>query len=214
MGSKLPISFTSYQCGSRVITPILRMLKDGPVNDVIEEVTLEWAQYVVFVASFHAAWIWGCVLTVVNESSAFHLALLSVILCVGIHLLLFKQSISLDQLYSKYRQLESQISHMGRLLLWHLWQRISPITKMCNAPVSRRLTHLGGWMGLLPPALPEKDKRPYAYNEMATSREIRLLRLVPRPFSRVVRCRMEHHPLDRLPDYEAISYTWGDETKT
>jgi hypothetical protein len=205
-GFEFPQLLYLYQSGSKMIGPVFRMLKDGPVEDEVEEVTLEWAQYGVFFASFHAAWIWGCVLATVKESSIFRLALLSAILCVGVHWLFFKPSISLDQAYIKYRQLESQISYWRGWLLWQLWLRIRPVAENFDMPVGRMLTQLGRGMRILPP-VPGKGEKPYRYKKMSISKEIRLLRLVPSPFSCVVRCCMEHYTLDQLPDYEAISYS-------
>ena len=202
-----------HQSGSKMVAPIFRMLKDGPAGDEVQEATLEWAQYGVFVASFHAAWIWSCVSATVRDLSILHLALLSALLCAGIQWLFFKPSISLDQAYSKYRQLESQIMFRRNWLLWQIFLQIRPIAEKVVMPIGRIVTQLGRGMRILPPAVPAKDKKSYRYNEMAALTEIRLLCLVPSPFSRVVRCRMENHPLDQLPDYEAISYTWGDESK-
>jgi hypothetical protein len=69
-------------------------------------------------------------------------------------------------------------------------------------------------MRILPPFVDENADQPFMYDRMVVPTEIRLLRLYPNPFNRVVRCRMEHHTLDQAPDYEAISYNWGDSTKT
>jgi len=69
-------------------------------------------------------------------------------------------------------------------------------------------------MRILPPVVLEKPDRLYIYDKIVTSTEIRLLYLVPSTISRVICCRMEHHPLDQAPEYEAISYTWGDNSRT
>lgn len=69
-------------------------------------------------------------------------------------------------------------------------------------------------MRILPSVVLEKTERLYIYDKILTSTEIRLLYLVPSISSRVICCRMEHHPLDQAPEYEAISYTWGDNSRT
>ncbi|KAI1498792.1 heterokaryon incompatibility protein-domain-containing protein [Biscogniauxia marginata] len=52
---------------------------------------------------------------------------------------------------------------------------------------------------------------PYTYARRLTSgMEIRLLKLYPRANDEEVRCEIVYHPLEKLLDYEAISYTWGD----
>ncbi|KAI1633258.1 heterokaryon incompatibility protein-domain-containing protein [Biscogniauxia mediterranea] len=54
---------------------------------------------------------------------------------------------------------------------------------------------------------------PYKYSRRLTSgMEIRLLKLYPSADSDEIRCQVVYHPLEKLLDYEAISYTWGDTT--
>jgi Heterokaryon incompatibility protein (HET) len=202
------------QSGSKMIAPIFRMLKDGPTEDEKEELILVWVQYGVVVATFYAPGIWAYVSTTVKDVSVYHLALLTVILSMGISWLVFQPFSTLDRAYVKYRQLESQVLEMRRLLVWQSWNTVRPIFEVCNKPVRRMLTRIGRGMRILPPVVPEKNERPFKHDKMVTLTEIRLLRLVPSPFSRVVRCHMEHHPLDQAPSYEAISYHWGDNSTT
>ena len=52
---------------------------------------------------------------------------------------------------------------------------------------------------------------PHTYTALAEG-EIRLARLVPGPYSATVEVSLEHHILGspEIPEYEALSYTWGD----
>ena len=54
----------------------------------------------------------------------------------------------------------------------------------------------------------------YQYLPLQHPREIRLLRVEPCGESDAVRCSITHVDLDHKPRYEALSYTWGDPTKS
>jgi Heterokaryon incompatibility protein (HET) len=203
-----------YMSGSDLFTPIFRIFKEGTLGDGADELTLAWLKLGVFVTSFHAVWTWNFVWTTIRELPTYQFAALSLILCLGIYWVFFEPSVTLDGVYGKYRRLDYLISYPRRALLRQCWRLIRPIAQRCKEPVGKVLVRLGRWMRLLPRDVAEEIERPYVYEKMVTTTEIRLLRLVPSPFSRTVRCRIEHHPLGRAPEYEAISYHWGDCSKT
>jgi hypothetical protein len=45
-------------------------------------------------------------------------------------------------------------------------------------------------------------------------KQIRLLELLPGAGTGAIQCHLRHVSLDSAPAYEAISYTWGDDTVT
>jgi len=104
------------QFGESMVSPVFRMFKDGPAGDEIEELTLAWVRYGMFVASFYAPSIWNNMWTAVKESSVYYLAPLAII--VGVGELFFKHFPTVERAYGKYRQLESEILHRRGLLLW------------------------------------------------------------------------------------------------
>lgn len=56
---------------------------------------------------------------------------------------------------------------------------------------------------------------PFSYTELQGEWDIRLVELLPRGTSDQVRCRLVTVGLDgKAPPYEAMSYTWGDPTKS
>ncbi|EFW98735.1 heterokaryon incompatibility protein [Grosmannia clavigera kw1407] len=64
-------------------------------------------------------------------------------------------------------------------------------------------------------AAPDETKQPtlYPYRPLDTSQhEIRLLALLPGAAEDEIACRMAHAPLFAKLSYEALSYTWGDQT--
>lgn len=181
---------------SKMISPIFRMLKDGPLGDEVEELTLQWVRYGTFVASFHAVWFWGHVWTTVKELPFYYLGLVTLILCGSIHWLFFRQFSVLDRAYVKYREVEGQILFRRSLLLSKLWSIVRPIAKKCSKSVRSILTRLGIGVSVLPDVLEKPDSH-YIYEKMVTGKEFRLLRLAPNPISRVIRCYMEHHLLNQ-----------------
>lgn len=64
------------------------------------------------------------------------------------------------------------------------------------------------WYGFLQGHSPRQGQESYKYSCLASG-EIRLLRLY-RTSNRKLQCQMHHVKLEEAPDYEAISYTWGD----
>ncbi|KAK4164438.1 heterokaryon incompatibility protein-domain-containing protein, partial [Cladorrhinum sp. PSN259] len=52
----------------------------------------------------------------------------------------------------------------------------------------------------------------WAYRDLKSQREMRLLVVQPGSFDDFIRCRLVHVKTDTLLEYEAISYTWADET--
>jgi hypothetical protein len=44
-------------------------------------------------------------------------------------------------------------------------------------------------------------------------REIRLLEIIPGKPTDLISCRLIHVPLDNPGEYEALSYTWGNESQ-
>jgi hypothetical protein len=54
-------------------------------------------------------------------------------------------------------------------------------------------------------------KEPFAYKPLAQS-QIRLLELLPGTSNGVIECRLYYGAIENLPRYEALSYTWGDES--
>ncbi|KAF2460245.1 heterokaryon incompatibility protein-domain-containing protein, partial [Lineolata rhizophorae] len=55
----------------------------------------------------------------------------------------------------------------------------------------------------------------YEYRQLANDDDIRLIVLFPKlDGSQEVRCMLLHFPLASVPLYEAISYAWGDPSKT
>jgi hypothetical protein len=56
---------------------------------------------------------------------------------------------------------------------------------------------------------------PYHYQDLNTEKQsIRVLSLFPGEFDDDIYCRLVHTSLEDRPSYEALSYTWGDVTKT
>jgi hypothetical protein len=57
---------------------------------------------------------------------------------------------------------------------------------------------------------PEEEN--YVHRPLRKAREIRLLQLMPRNSFRpnVIRAELLHVPIDAAPEYECVSYTWGD----
>jgi hypothetical protein len=55
-------------------------------------------------------------------------------------------------------------------------------------------------------------KEPFAYKPLAQG-QIRLLELLPDTSNGVVECRLYYGAIENLPRYEALSYTWGDESR-
>lgn len=196
-----------------MILPIFRLFKDGPLEDEVEELTLGLVQYGMFAVSFQAVWLWGHVWTIVKESPVYYLGMGTITLIGAIYLLFFTPFSGLDRAYVKYRKVEAQISFRRNLLLSKLWLIIRPAVRKCSKPVRRILTRLGIGVRILPDVLLQQPDSHYIYEKMITVKKIRLLRLAPSPISRIIRCHMEHHLLDRAPEYEAISYTWGDNSK-
>jgi hypothetical protein len=54
----------------------------------------------------------------------------------------------------------------------------------------------------------------YTYEWMDSTKSVRLMVLLPSRFGAGLRCLLHVVKSDQLADYEAISYTWGDETST
>jgi len=54
----------------------------------------------------------------------------------------------------------------------------------------------------------------YLYHQLSlTNQEIRLLLVAPGPWGSDLVCELHHASLGLRPEYEALSYTWGDENK-
>jgi hypothetical protein len=202
------------QFGSRMIQPVFSMFKDGPLGDDVEELRLAWVHYGVFVASFYISSIWGYFWRLANEWPVYYLAAFTIVLGAGILSLFFKQTAMIDRAYQQYRLLDSRVWHWRTILLQQTWLIIYSIAKMSNAALRILFTRLRIGLRILPAAVPEQIERPYIYDKLVTPRDIRLLRLAPRPFNYIIRCRMRHYPLDQAPEYEAISYHWGDNSRT
>jgi len=61
----------------------------------------------------------------------------------------------------------------------------------------------------------EKIHNKYVYQDIGTERhEIRLLELFPGERSSTIAARLVHRSLDENPNYDALSYMWGDPTIT
>lgn len=202
-----------FKFGATMILPIFHMLKDRPRENEFEELTLAWVRYGTFVASFYATWLWDYGWTTMRELPVYYLGLVTIAVSGGILWLFFKPFPPLDRVYAKYRQVEAQMLYRRTLLLSMVWLKTRSIAEKCNKPVCRILNRLGIGMRKLPRALLENADRSYIHEKMVTIKEIRLLRLYPSPISRVIRCHMEHHSLDNAPQYEAISYNWGDSSR-
>jgi Heterokaryon incompatibility protein (HET) len=54
----------------------------------------------------------------------------------------------------------------------------------------------------------------YRYHPLTGQADIRLLTLLPGKWNAPVKCILHHISLDENPDYEALSYVWGDASKT
>lgn len=54
----------------------------------------------------------------------------------------------------------------------------------------------------------------YNYQPLIDDAEIRILTLQPGQWDAPIECQLRHSSLDKEPDYEALSYVWGDPTET
>jgi Heterokaryon incompatibility protein (HET) len=54
----------------------------------------------------------------------------------------------------------------------------------------------------------------YTYESLRSHSDIRLLTLLPGNWDDCIRCQLQHTSLDEHPTYEALSYVWGDATKS
>jgi len=67
----------------------------------------------------------------------------------------------------------------------------------------------------LPNSIPVADQLYYPYQPLdSTSNEIRLFTLLPGKGRRAIEGRLTHHNFDTSLEYDALSYMWGDPTKT
>lgn len=60
----------------------------------------------------------------------------------------------------------------------------------------------------------KKSRTCYGYRPLATGEEFRLLKLFPASSLRAdIHCRLFHYSVDQAPQYECLSYTWGDDKR-
>jgi hypothetical protein len=102
----------------------------------------------------------------------------------------------------------------GMLLIWFFLPLRATYT-LCDLVIRKGWIHIERTCTRLFGRPDTSNLKPfYVYNRLENSRYIRLLEIPPRGLFRELRCKMIHKPLDDAPAYEAISYTWGDSTKS
>lgn len=102
---------------------------------------------------------------------------------------------------------------IGRLRRW-LWRRVlGPAWRCTGKAVYDQKQRFQDWRSDSPTLRFEPDSsRPlYVHHPLASKTHIRLLRVLPRGNSEVVRCSVVHVDLDdgSTPVFEAVSYTWN-----
>ena len=116
--------------------------------------------------------------------------------------------------YSKFRQFDTKVQRYK----YNVLVRLCAVVELCwNETIGKFWT----WVKLTCNRLNGNrqqeyfsQKVPYKYSKLTGDRHIRLLNIKKRyPFG-LIECEMFTTSLDKAPEYEAISYTWGDPTKT
>jgi hypothetical protein len=102
----------------------------------------------------------------------------------------------------------------GVLLIWFFLPLRATYT-LCDLVIRKGWIYIEGtYIRLFGRPDISSGKPFYVYNRLENPRYIRLLKIPPRGLFRELRCEIIDKALDDAPAYEAISYTWGDSTKS